>query len=79
MLELIAILGSLMGDAGAPLADINRLWYAAPLVVTISLVYAGTRHEEPGEILSHAARFGGWVLVFMAIVMVALQIMWWLG
>ena len=65
-----------------PLADsttVNRLWYAAPLIVSISLVYAGTRHEAPGEIVAHAARFGGWVLVFMAIVTAALQIMWWLG
>jgi hypothetical protein len=29
--------------------------------VIISLVYAATRHEESGHILSHAARFGGWV------------------
>lgn len=61
------------------LAEINRLWYAAPLILSISLVYAGTRHESPSEILSHATRFGGWVIVFMVIVMIVLQIMWWYG
>lgn len=65
--------------ANGLLAEANRLWYAAPLVVSISLVYAGTRHESPREILGHAARFGGWILVFMAVVMIALQVMWWFG
>lgn len=55
-----------------------RLWYAVPLVVTISLVYAGTRHEEMGPILVHAARFALWIVVFMLMVLAILQIMAWL-
>lgn len=60
------------------LADINRLWYAAPLIVSVSLVYAATRHEEPTEIAGHAARFGGWILAFMAAVAVGLATLGWL-
>ena len=56
----------------------NRMWYAVPLVVTISLVYAATRHEEPLPIFSHAIRFGIWILVFMAIVMAVLIGVDWL-
>ncbi|MEM9186943.1 MAG: hypothetical protein AAGB00_10650 [Planctomycetota bacterium] len=59
-------------------AGAERLWYAAPLIVTISLVYASTRHEETRPILSHAARFGGWILVFMLVVGAGLQVLGWL-
>ncbi|MEM6799292.1 MAG: hypothetical protein AAF589_07235 [Planctomycetota bacterium] len=60
------------------LAQDVRLWYAAPLIVSVSLVYAATRQEETGPILSHAARFGGWVLVFMVAVTAALQAFAWM-
>lgn len=55
-----------------------RLWYAVPLITSVSLVYAATRHEEMGQILIHAARFALWILVFMAIVVVVLQLMTWM-
>jgi len=45
------------------------LWYALPLVVSVSLVCAATRHELIRPILEHAVRFGLWVLVFMAVFM----------
>lgn len=47
-----------------------QLWYALPLLVTVSLVYAATRHEDMAPILQHALRFGAWVVVFMVIVLV---------
>jgi hypothetical protein len=56
----------------------NRLWYAVPLVVAISLVYAATRHERPRPILEHAVRFGAWVVAFMVIVFVVLYGIAWL-
>ena len=64
----------------ALLADIGtaRLWYAVPLVASISLVYAATRHEEIGPILTHAVRFALWIVVFMVLVLAALQLMAWL-
>lgn len=46
-----------------------QLWYALPLLVTVSLVYAATRHEEMKPILEHALRFGIWVVVFMLVVL----------
>lgn len=47
---------------------LNRMWYALPLVVVISLVYAATRHEVMKPILDHALRFGLWVATFMFVV-----------
>jgi hypothetical protein len=52
--------------APLPLAMINQFWYAVPLIVTISLVYAATRHELMGPILRHATRLGLWITGFMA-------------
>lgn len=55
-----------------------RLWYAVPLVTSISLVCAATRHEDMGQILIHAVRFAIWVLVFMGIVLGVIQLLSWL-
>jgi hypothetical protein len=57
---------------------IGRLWYAIPLVTSVSLVCAATRHESMGAILIYAARFAVWVLVFMAIVLAVIQLLSWL-
>lgn len=54
---------------------IYHLWYALPLVVAASLVYAGTRHEYLGPIAIHALRFGAWIVLFMGVVLVVLLIM----
>ena len=51
-----------------PLAVVS-MWYAVPLVVSVSLVCAATRHELMRPILEHAVRFGAWLLVFMAVFM----------
>ena len=61
-----------------PLAIMN-LWYAAPLIVSISLVCAATRHEQIVPILGHAVRFGLWIVVFMAIVIALLALMSWMA
>ena len=63
----------LLADTG-PL----RMWFAVPIIVSVSLVYAATRHEELGSILIHAGRFAVWIVVFMAIVFAGLQVMSWL-
>jgi hypothetical protein len=56
----------------------NQLWYALPLIVVVSLVYAATRHEEIGPILSHALRIGVWIIGFMVTVFaVLLLVSWW--
>ena len=57
---------------------VDPLWFALPLVVTVSLVYAATRHEEMGPIVLHAARFGLLVVVVMGILLAVLFAMsWW--
>lgn len=58
--------------------DPLRIWFAVPIIVSVSLVYAATRHEEMGPIVIHAARFAVWIVVFMAIVFAVLQALSWL-
>jgi len=55
----------------------NDLWYALPLVIVISLVYAGTRHERNDQIIVAAARFGTWICGFMFAIFVVLALMSW--
>jgi hypothetical protein len=47
---------------------INSFWFAVPLVVAVSLVYAATRHEDVGPILFHAFRVAVWITGFMLLV-----------
>lgn len=72
-------------SSDAPLAlvlfattGIARLWYAVPLITSVSLVCSATRHEAMGPILIHAARFAVWVIVFMVIILAAIQFLSWL-
>ena len=60
------------------LADMN-LWYAVPLIVSVSLVCAATRHEQISPILNHAIRFGLWIALFMGAVMALLAMLDWLA
>lgn len=55
-----------------------RLWYAVPLITSVSFVYAATRHEEMSQILIHALRFAIWIVVFMVIVLAVIQLMSWM-
>jgi multisubunit Na+/H+ antiporter MnhB subunit len=55
----------------------NNLWYAFPLVIAVSLVYAATRHEEMAPILRHAARVGAWIAGFMGIIFAVLFAISW--
>jgi hypothetical protein len=56
----------------------TRLWYALPLVTSVSLVCAATRHEAMDAILIHALRFAIWIVVFMGIVLCVIQFLSWL-
>jgi hypothetical protein len=61
------------------MVQVNQLWYALPLIVVISLVYAATRHEEMGPILNHAVRLGAWIVGCMAGICALLSLVsWWL-
>ena len=57
-----------------PLAVVT-LWYAAPLIVAVSLVCAATRIELMRPIVEHAVRFAVWVVVFMAVFVVLLTLL----
>ena len=48
-----------------PLATINQMWYALPLIVAVSLVYSATRHERMRDITMGALRTGSWIAGFM--------------
>lgn len=63
----------LLGALGA-----TRMWYAVPLITSVSLVCAATRHEAMDAILIHAFRFAVWIVVFMAIVLGVIQFLSWL-
>lgn len=45
-----------------------RAWYALPLIVVVSLVYGGTRHEYLREIMIHSFRSAVWVVGFMGVI-----------
>lgn len=47
----------------------NDLLYSVPLIASVSLVYAATRHETMREILGHAWRTALWFVGFMVVVM----------
>jgi len=57
---------------------VMRIWYAIPLITSVSLVCAATRHEEMSSILIHALRFAIWIVVFMGIVLGVIQFLSWL-
>ena len=61
-----------MIDSLVPIAEISQLWYSAPLIVVVSLVYAATRHEAMEPILAHAVRFGAWIAGFMAAILLVI-------
>ena len=55
-----------------------KLWYSVPLITSVSLVCAATRHEEMGAIVAHASRFALWIVVFMGILLAVFQFLSWL-
>ena len=60
-----------------PLAEINMMWYAVPLILVISLVYAATHHEAMSAILGHATRLALMISGFMVAIMIALAFIGW--
>jgi len=62
-----------------PLLATMDLWQSLPLIISVSLVCAATRHEEIRPILHHAIRFGFWIVLFMGAVMAGLALMGWLA
>lgn len=54
---------------------VDYLWYLVPLLIAVSLVYAGTRQETMSAIVRHALRAGIWIVVFMGVIAVILQVL----
>ena len=67
-----------MVDALLLAMGVDRMWFALPLIVAVSLVYSATRHERMGPILEHAVRFAIWIVGFMAVVLVVFMALSWL-
>ena len=73
---MIPAIFSLVSDTLiTPQLAVMNLWYALPLIVSVSLVCAATRHEDINVILKHAVRFGVWIIVFMGVVMALLKLL----
>lgn len=51
------------------------LLYYVPLLVAISLVYGGTRHEDMRLVLRHAAYTAYWITAFMGVIFLVLLVM----
>ena len=66
---IASTLSTILSTSFMPILAVMNIWYALPLIVSVSLVCAATRHEEFGPIMHHAVRFGLWIVVFMAVVM----------
>ena len=54
------------------------LLYYLPLIVTISLVFGGTRHEDTTKVIQHAWHTGRWITGFMLIIFAVLCLLAWL-
>ena len=55
------------------------LWYALPVIIAVSLVYAATRHERLRPIFVHAARVAFWLTGFMVVFFGVIELIsWWL-
>lgn len=55
----------------------HDFWFALPLVIAVSLVYAATRHEAMEPILRHAMRIGTGIIGFMAVIFAVLMLGIW--
>jgi hypothetical protein len=68
-MDLIAFAGPVLA------ARTNDMWYALPLIVSVSLVYSATRHEDMRDICVGAVRTGTWIAGFMLVLFAILFIM----
>ncbi|MFW5693058.1 MAG: hypothetical protein ACOCWL_02475 [Thermoguttaceae bacterium] len=59
------------------IGQVNDMWYALPLILAVSLVYAATRHEETVPILVHAGRLALWIVGFMVAIFALLYLISW--
>lgn len=48
------------------------LLYYVPLIISISLVFSATRHEDTSLIIQHCWQTARWITVFMGVIFVVL-------
>jgi hypothetical protein len=53
---------------------VSDIWYALPLVVSVSIVYSATRNEDSGKIVANAIRIGLWISAFLIMFSLLLRI-----
>jgi hypothetical protein len=53
------------------------LWYALPAIISVSLVYAASRHEPMGPLLAHAFRVALWLIGFLLVGAAVLAVFSW--
>lgn len=51
----------------------HSIFYSIPIMLLFALCYAGTRHEEMGKIVVHAAKFSAWTFFFMGLVVLIVE------
>ena len=51
------------------------LLYYVPLIVSISLVFGATRHEDTSLIIQHSWHTARWITMFMGIIFVILYVL----
>lgn len=54
------------------------LLYYVPLIVSISLVFGATRHEDIQMVMKHSFYTARWITGFMGIIFVVLVLLSWL-
>ncbi|TWU56947.1 hypothetical protein Poly51_28660 [Rubripirellula tenax] len=57
----------------------SYLLYYVPLIIAISLVFGGTRHEDTSLVLRHAWQTGRWITGFMAIIFAVICVLDWMA
>ncbi len=56
----------------------SYLLYYVPLIISISLVFGATRHENTQMILKHSLYTARWITGFMAVIFIVLMVIDWM-
>ena len=54
------------------------LLYFVPLLVSISVVFGFTRHEDETKIFKHVLHTARWICMFMLVIFVILAVLEWI-
>ena len=54
------------------------LFYFIPLLISVSLVFGGTRHESTDEVIKHALGTARWIGGFVGLIFIVLLVLNWI-